>query len=64
MGQKELHVLGWEWEMGLNDAIQEVAKQMGCAPKLRIIPMDAIDPQAVGKSDIKSSELALFQNRY
>jgi adenine-specific DNA-methyltransferase len=61
MGQKELHVLGWEWEMGLNDAIQEVAKQMGVRLKLRIIPMDAIDPQAVGKGDIKFFELAYFK---
>jgi len=61
MGQKELHVLGWEWEMGLNDAIQEVAKQMGVRLKLRIIPMDAIDPQASGKGDVKFFELAYFK---
>jgi adenine-specific DNA-methyltransferase len=61
MGQKELHVLGWEWEMGLNDAIQEVAKQMGVRLKLRIIPMDAIDPQATGKGDVKFFELAYFK---
>jgi len=61
MGMKELHVLGWEWEMGLNDAIQEVAKQSGVRLKLRIIPMDAIDPQAAGKGDIKFFELAYFK---
>jgi len=61
MGLKELHVLGWEWEMGLNDAIQEVAKQMGVRLKLRIIPMDAIDPQASGKGDVKFFELAYFK---
>ncbi|MBM3435307.1 MAG: site-specific DNA-methyltransferase, partial [Bacteroidetes bacterium] len=61
IGQKELHVLGWEWEMGLNDAIQEVAKQMGVRLKLRIIPMDAIDPQAAGKGDVKFFELAYFK---
>lgn len=61
MGQKELHVLGWEWEMGLNDAIQEVAKQMAVRLKLRIIPMDAIDPQASGKGDVKFFELAYFK---
>ena len=61
MGQKELHILGWEWEMGLNDAIQEVAKQMGVRLKLRIIPMDAIDPQAAGKGDVKFFELAYFK---
>lgn len=61
MNQKELHVLGWEWEMGLNDAIQEVAKQMAVRLKLRIIPMDAIDPQASGKGDVKFFELAYFK---
>jgi adenine-specific DNA-methyltransferase len=61
MGQKELHVLGWEWEMGLNDAIQEVAKQMAVRLKLRIIPMDAIDPHASGKGDVKFFELAYFK---
>ena len=61
MGQKELHVLGWEWEMGLNDAIQEVARQMAVRLKLRIIPMDAIDPQAAGKGDVKFFELAYFK---
>jgi hypothetical protein len=61
MSMKELHVLGWEWEMGLNDAIQEVAKQMGVRLKLRIIPMDAIDPQAAGKGDVKFFELAYFK---
>lgn len=61
MGMKELHVLGWEWEMGLNDAIQDVAKQMAVRLKLRIIPMDAIDPQASGKGDVKFFELAYFK---
>ncbi|MGC8576275.1 MAG: site-specific DNA-methyltransferase, partial [Caldisericum sp.] len=37
-GQKELHILGWEWEMGLNDAIQEIAKREEVRLKLRIIP--------------------------
>jgi len=61
LGMKELHVLGWEWEMGLNDAIQEVAKDMGIRLKLRIIPMDVTDPQAVQKGDIRFFELAYFK---
>ena len=48
-------------EMGLNDAIQEVAKQSGVRLKLRIIPMDAIDPQAAGKGDVKFSNLPIKQ---
>jgi len=61
LGLKELHVLGWEWEMGLNDAIQEVARDMGIRLKLRIIPMDVTDPQAVEKGDIRFFELAYFK---
>ena len=61
MGLKELHVLGWEWEMGLNDAIQEVAKQLGVRLKLRIIPMDVLNEQAINKKDIKFFELAYFK---
>ena len=61
LGLKELHVLGWEWEMGLNDAIQEIAKSMGIRLKLRIIPMDVTDPQAVQKGDIRFFELAYFK---
>lgn len=34
MGMKELNVLGWECEMGLNDVIQEVAMQMAVRLKL------------------------------
>ncbi len=61
LGLKELHVLGWEWEMGLNDAIQEIAKGLGIRLKLRIIPMDVTDPQAVQKGDIRFFELAYFK---
>lgn len=61
MGIKELHILGWEWEMGLNNAIQDVARQLGVRLKLRIIPMDVIDPLAVGKGDIRFFELAYFK---
>ena len=61
MGLKELHVLGWEWEMGLNDAIQGIAKQMGIRLLLRIIPMDVLNEQAINKKDIKFFELAYFK---
>lgn len=61
MGQKELHILGWEWEMGLNDAIEDVAKQEGIKLKLRTIPMDVLDPEAVRKGDIRFFELAYFK---
>ena len=61
MEQKELHVLGWEWEMGLNDAIEKIAKQEGIKLKPRCIPMDILDPEAVRKGDIRFFELAYFK---
>ncbi len=60
-GQKELHILGWEWEMGLNDAIQEIAKKENTKLKLRIIPKEVLDEEAVRKGDIQFFELAHFK---
>lgn len=60
-GLKEMHVLGWEWEMGLNDAIQDIAKQEGIKLKLRIIPNEVLDRQAVEKGDVRFFELAHFK---
>ena len=61
LGNRELHILGWEWEMGLNDAIQEIAKQKKIKLKLRTIPMEVLDRQAVEKGDIRFFELAYFK---
>jgi adenine-specific DNA-methyltransferase len=61
VNQKELHILGWEWEMGLNDAIQDIAKKENIKLKLRIIPMDVLDSNAVRKGDIQFFELAHFK---
>jgi len=60
-GMKELHILGWEWEMGLNDAIDAIAKKEGIRLKLRIIPMDVLDKEAVRRGDIQFFELAYFK---
>ncbi|MDI6700993.1 MAG: DNA methyltransferase [bacterium] len=60
-GQKELHILGWEWEMGLNDAIQELAKKEKIKLKLRIIPKEVLEAEAVKKGDIQFFELAYFK---
>ncbi len=65
--QTELHVLGWEWEMGLagpnNDyrkggPMHEVAKQKGVKLLLFQIPREVMEHQAVEKSDIEFFELA------
>ncbi|MHB8336113.1 MAG: site-specific DNA-methyltransferase [Ignavibacteriaceae bacterium] len=61
MGQKELHILGWEWEMGMNDTIKDVAKQGGIKLLPITIPMDVLEPEAARKGDIRFFELAYFK---
>ncbi len=61
VGSKELHILGWEWEMGLNDAIEEIAINESVRLKLRIIPMDVLDSEAVRRGDVQFFELAHFK---
>ncbi|SEH13889.1 DNA methyltransferase [Thermoleophilum album] len=67
--QSELHVLGWEWEMGLagpnNDrrrggVMHEVARQRGVKLLLLQIPREVMEEQAAAKGDVKFFELAYF----
>lgn len=57
MAQKELHVLGWEWEMGLDLMIDEAARQ-GIKLLLLTIPREVMEAQAVDRGDIHFYELA------
>jgi len=68
--QFELHILGWEWEMGLagpnNDyrkggLMHEVAKKKGIKLLLFQIPNEVMEPQAVEKGDIQFFELAYLE---
>jgi len=54
-----VHVLGWEWEMGVqgNPMVAE-AKQTGVRLMLRQIPREVMEEEAVRKSQIKFFELA------
>ncbi|MCX8061257.1 MAG: site-specific DNA-methyltransferase [Candidatus Methanomethylicaceae archaeon] len=70
LNQKELHVLGWEWEMGLagpnNDLrkgglIHQIAKEKGIKLILLQIPREVMEKQAVESGDIKFFELAYFE---
>jgi DNA modification methylase len=56
--QKELHVLGWEWEMGLYDLMTDAAKGRGIKLILLNIPREVMEQQAVDKGDIQFFELA------
>jgi DNA modification methylase len=57
-GQRELHVLGWEWEMGLNDLVKQLGADRGVDLKLRQVPREVMEVQAVEKGDIRFFELA------
>jgi DNA modification methylase len=57
-GQKELHVLGWEWEMGLNDTVDQLAVERGVRMRLLAIPREVMETQAVDRGDIRFFELA------
>ena len=56
--QKELHVLGWEWEMGLQDLVVQEARSKGVKLSLLQIPREVMEQQATDKGDIRFFELA------
>jgi len=58
VNQSELHVLGWEWEMGMSPYIVQEAKRRGIKLLLLNIPREVMEQQAVDKGDIHFFELA------
>ena len=61
MGQKELHILGWEWEMGLANLMVDEAKSQGIKLLMLTIPREVMEQQAVDKGDIRFFELAYLE---
>lgn len=61
MKQKELVVLGWEWEMGLHDVVEQEAEKAGIKLHLFSIPREAMDKRAVDAGDIQFFELAYLE---
>ncbi|MBS1914414.1 MAG: site-specific DNA-methyltransferase [Bacteroidetes bacterium] len=59
--QPELHVLGWEWEMGLYDLVTVAAKRHGVKLLLLQIPREVMEQQAVEKGDVQFFELAYME---
>lgn len=61
-GGKDLHVLGWEFEMGLHDMItQYVRAQHGVTVRLLSIPRETMEKRAVDAGDIHFYDLAYLQ---
>jgi len=59
--QGDLHVLGWEWEMGLYDLMIEAAKKKGVKLLLLQIPREVMEQQAAAKGDVRFFELAYLE---
>jgi adenine-specific DNA-methyltransferase len=59
--QTELHILGWEWEMGVNDLMVPEAKKQTVKLLLLQIPREVMEQQAVEKGDIQFFELAYLE---
>jgi DNA modification methylase len=59
--QGELHVLGWEWEMGLYDLMVEVARRKRVKLLLLQIPREVMEQQAAAKGDVRFFELAYLE---
>jgi len=58
-GLKALDVLGWEWEMGLNNTgLLELQQQSGVAARLFHIPHEIMDKRAVAAGDVHFYEAA------
>lgn len=58
LNQTELHILGWEWEMGLYELMVEEAKKRGVKLLLLQIPREVMEQQAADKGDVQFFELA------
>jgi DNA modification methylase len=59
--QAELHILGWEWEMGINNLLPPEAKKRGVKLLFLQIPREVMEQQAVDKGDIEFFELAYLE---
>jgi adenine-specific DNA-methyltransferase len=59
--QKELHILGWDWNIVRCDRLIEAARQKGINLLLLRIPQEVMEPQAVAKGDLRFYPLAYLE---
>jgi len=60
-GHPGLDVLGWEFEMGLHELVQDEARARGIDLQLRRIPREVMDPRAVASGEVVFHELAYLE---
>lgn len=61
LGGNNLHILGWEWEMGLIDTLTNYAKKIGVKLSAFQIPREVMEEEAARKGDIKFFELSYLE---
>jgi adenine-specific DNA-methyltransferase len=61
MKQSSLVILGWEWEMGLHNVVEQKAKANGLHLSLLTIPNVVMDQRAIDAGDIVFYELAYLE---
>lgn len=61
LGGNNLHILGWEWEMGLIDTLTSHAKKKGVKLSAFQIPREVMEEEAARKGDIKFFELSYLE---
>jgi hypothetical protein len=60
-GHSGLDVLGWEFEMGLHELVQDEAQARGVDLQLRRIPREVMDPLVVDSGEVVFHELAYLE---
>lgn len=60
-GHPALDVLGWAFDWGLHELVEDEASGRGIRLRLRTIPNDVMDPRAVSAGEITFHELAYLQ---
>jgi len=58
VGHPRLDVLGWEFEMGLHELVQDEARFRSLALQIRRIPREVMDPRVVASGEVVFHELA------
>jgi hypothetical protein len=56
-GVKEVHFLGWDFEMGLHDLGAEIQEEYGVKPRLVSIPKDALEVTNPAREEVRFFDL-------
>jgi adenine specific DNA methylase Mod len=56
-GIREVHFLGWDFEMGLHDLTKEIEEDFGVKPRLISIPKEALEVKDAAKEQIRFFDL-------